>query len=221
VRLRKRPWVKDEFLQDYRSVNEPDNHKGNWSSLFQNDHPIHVEFGTGRGQFITTLAKHNPHINYIAMEQKQEVLVQALRKAQVLDLKNIRFILDTVNRVHEIFGEDEVARIYLNFSDPWPKKRHAKRRLTHRGYLNMYREILADDGEIHFKTDNEQLFEFSLNELNANGFNLKNISLNLYRDQDNVKDHVQTEYEEKFMSRGMPIYRVEAQVNQARREVNN
>ncbi|TCS82556.1 tRNA (guanosine(46)-N7)-methyltransferase TrmB [Tepidibacillus fermentans] len=212
MRLRKKPWVKDEIFQyTSYSVKEPREWKGKWRTLFGNDYPIHVEFGTGRGNFITTLAKQNPEINYIALEQKQEVLVQAVRKAVALELKNIRFILGNANFVLDFFSDDEIARIYLNFVDPWPKNRHAKRRLTHQNYLNMYQQILQKNGSIHLKTDNEILFEFSLNELSLHPFyQLHDISLNLYRNEENLEKHVQTEYELKFLEQGKPIYRLEA-----------
>ncbi|OEF99201.1 tRNA (guanosine(46)-N7)-methyltransferase TrmB [Vulcanibacillus modesticaldus] len=211
MRLRKRPWVKEEIMQytSYTVVN-PENHKGVWHKLFQNNNPIYVELGTGRGRFITSHAQNNPEINYIAIEQKQEVLVQAIRKANHLELSNIKFILGNVNRILDFFGQGEISRIYLNFIDPWPKKRHAKRRLTHQRFLDMYKHILNDNGEIHFKTDNELLFEFSLNELSGQKFRLSNISLNLYRDEHNLAQHIQTEYEEKFINQGKPIYRLEA-----------
>ena len=212
MRLRKRPWVKEEFEQ-YTSftVIEPGDWKGKWNTLFDNSRPIHVEFGTGRGNFITTLAKNNPGVNYIAVEQKQEVLIQGVRRAVELGLTNIRFILGNVNDILDFFDQNEIERIYLNFVDPWPKKRHAKRRLTHTNYLKMYQQILSQNGQIHFKTDNEILFEFSLNEFsNEASYQLHNISLNLYRNSEDVDKHVQTEYEKKFMAQGKPIFRLEA-----------
>lgn len=210
MRLRKRPWVKDE-IQEYTSlvINDPRDMKDKWQQAFNNNNPIHIEIGTGRGRFITTLAHQNPETNYIAIEQKQEVLVQAIRKANNLGLKNIKFILGNANYLSEFFGSKEITRIYLNFVDPWPKKKHSKRRLTHQNFLNVYRNILSENGEIHLKTDNEILFEFSLNETIEQGFTPTNISLNLYRDEENIEKHVQTEYEEQFMKRGKPIFRVE------------
>ena len=210
-RLRRKAWIKDEILgyTDYLVV-EPEQNKGIWSRVFNNTNPIYAEFGTGRGQFITTLAKMNPERNYIAMELREEVLIKAVKKAADQGLTNIRFILGNVDDILKIFEENELSRIYLNFVDPWPKKRHAKRRLTHHHYLNMYKHILVEKGEIHFKSDNELLFEFSLNELIHHGLKLKNISLNLYREEGNIEQHVQTEYEEMFIKRGKPIFRLEA-----------
>lgn len=195
-------------------VESPEEHKNSWERVFQNINPIHLEIGTGRGNFITTLASQNPNINYIALEQKQEVLVQAMRKANNLELTNIKFILGDANHLFNFFGTGELSRIYLNFSDPWPKKRHAKRRLTHRRFLDMYKQMLKEASEIHLKTDNELLFEFSLNEVLEQKFILKNISLNLYRDEENIAKYVQTEYETLFMEKGKPIYRVEISLHE-------
>ena len=181
--------------------------KGKWHERFSNNNPIHAEFGTGRGKFITTLAKENPDINYIAMEIKEEVLLKAVEKAAEQNLTNIYFIWGDVNQIEEYFDKGELERVYINFCDPWPKKRWAKRRLTHTNFLNMYREILNPEGEIHFKTDNEGLFEFSLNEIASNNWVLKNISLNLANSD---FENVTTEYEDKFMSQGLKIFRCEA-----------
>lgn len=181
--------------------------KGNWNEKFQNDNPIHVEFGTGRGKFLTTLAKQNPNINYIAMEMKEEVLLKAVEKAVENELNNILFIWGDVNNILDYFDKGELSRVYINFCDPWPKKRWYKRRLTYRGFLENYKNLLNDDGEIHFKTDNEKLFEFSLNEFSEANLKLKNITLDL--DNSDYEGNVTTEYEDKFMSYGMKIYRVE------------
>lgn len=181
--------------------------KGNWNEKFQNDNPIHVEFGTGRGKFLTTLAKQNPNINYIAMEMKEEVLLKAVEKAVENELNNILFIWGDVNNILDYFDKGELSRVYINFCDPWPKKRWYKRRLTYRGFLENYKKLLNDDGEIHFKTDNEKLFEFSLNEFSEANLKLKNIALDLANSD--YEGNVTTEYEDKFMSYGMKIYRVE------------
>ncbi|CEN90066.1 tRNA guanine-N(7)-methyltransferase [[Clostridium] sordellii] len=181
--------------------------KGNWNEKFQNDNPIHVEFGTGRGKFLTTLAKQNPNINYIAMEMKEEVLLKAVEKAVENELNNILFIWGDVNNILDYFDKGELSRVYINFCDPWPKKRWYKRRLTYRGFLENYKKLLNDDGEIHFKTDNEKLFEFSLNEFSEANLKFKNITLDLANSD--YEGNVTTEYEDKFMSYGMKIYRVE------------
>ena len=164
---------------DYVIKDDIENLKGKWSSKFENNNPIHVEFGTGRGKFITTHAKNNLDINYIAMEIKEEVLLKAVEKAHEANLNNILFVWGNVNNILDYFEEKEISRVYVNFCDPWPKKRWAKRRLTHSSFLEKYDTILKDDGELHFKTDNRDLFEFSLNEIAASDWMLKNISLDL------------------------------------------
>jgi len=181
--------------------------KGKWNEKFNNNNPIHVEFGTGRGKFITTLAAQNPDINYIAFEIKEEVLIKGVEKAVEANLNNILFAWADVKNILDYFDEDELSRVYVNFCDPWPKKRWAKRRLTHTNFLNMYEKVLNENGELHFKTDNQNLFEFSLNEISANDWQLKNISLDLANSD---FENVTTEYEDKFMSYGMKIYRCEA-----------
>ena len=181
--------------------------KGKWNEKFNNNNPIHVEFGTGRGKFITTLATQNPDINYIAFEIKEEVLIKGVEKAVEANLNNILFAWADVKNILDYFDEYELSRVYVNFCDPWPKKRWAKRRLTHTNFLNMYEKVLNENGEIHFKTDNQNLFEFSLNEISANDWQLKNISLDLANSD---FENVTTEYEDKFMSCGMKIYRCEA-----------
>lgn len=181
---------------------------GKWHEKFGNNNPIYMEVGTGKGQFITTLAELNPDKNFIAMEIKEEVLLHAVYKAKEKGLTNILFIWGDVKMISEYFNEKELSRIYINFCDPWPKNRWEKRRLTHSDFLNIYRKLLDENGEIHFKTDNEKLFEFSLNEIAGNDWKLKNISLDLANSK--FEGNVTTEYEDKFMSQGMKIYRLEA-----------
>ncbi len=200
----------DEKLLRYKDYVLRDNIedlKGQWRQKFKNDNPIHVEFGTGRGKFITTLAKQNPNINYIAFEIKEEVLVKGVEKADEANLNNILFAWANVSNILDYFEAGELSRIYVNFCDPWPKKRWAKRRLTHTNFLEKYKIVLNNEGELHFKTDNDKLFEFSLNEISSNNWLLKNISLNLANSD---FENITTEYEDKFMSYGMKIYRCEA-----------
>ncbi|SJV32759.1 tRNA guanine-N(7)-methyltransferase [Clostridioides difficile] len=208
---RRRKKGADEKLLSYTKYvlrDDIDKLKGKWNLKFRNDNPIHVEFGTGKGKFITTLAKQNPDINYIAMELKEEVLLKAVEKADASNLNNILFLWGDVSNILDYFEAKELSRIYINCCDPWPKNRWSKRRLTHSGFLEMYNRVLEDDGEIHFKTDNEKLFEFSLNEIAANNWLLKNISLDLGNSE--YENNVTTEYEDKFMSQGMRIFRCEA-----------
>lgn len=200
----------DEKLLSYKEYvlrDDIDKLKGKWNLKFNNDNPIYVEFGTGRGKFITTLAKQNPDINYIAFEIKEEVLIKGVEKAKEHGLNNILFAWANVSDVLDYFEENELSRVYVNFCDPWPKTRWAKRRLTHTNFLNKYKTLLKYNGELHFKTDNEKLFEFSLNEIVSNNWMLKNISLNLANSD---FENVTTEYEDKFMSYGMKIFRCEA-----------
>lgn len=200
----------DEKLLSYKNYvlrENIDEIKGKWNKKFENDNPIHVEFGTGRGKFITTLAKENPNVNYIAFEIKEEVIIKGVEKAVEAELGNILFAWADVSNILDYFEEGELSRIYVNFCDPWPKTRWAKRRLTHTNFLNMYKRLLNEDGELHFKTDNENLFEFTLNEIASNHWMLKNISLDLAKSD---FKNVTTEYEDKFMSYGMRIFRCEA-----------
>ena len=192
------------IVEDDRYNFIKNNLRGKWSEYFGNDNPIHIEVGTGKGQFITTLAKNNPNINYIGLEIKEEVLLRAVEKADRNNSKNIRFIWGNVEFLDLYFSDDELSRIYINFCDPWPKKKHERRRLTYRDFLELYRKKLNDTGDINFKTDNRGLFEFSLNEFPANDWMIKNVSLDLKNSE--FEGNVTTEYEDKFMSMDMPIY---------------
>lgn len=194
---------KNIFISDYKA------HKGSWSTVFGNDNPIHIEIGCGRGKFITTLAQNNININYIAIEKLDGIIIDTVKKIDEKELKNVRAICMDVFEIEEVFDKEELERVYLNFSDPWPKKRHFKRRLTYRGFLEKYTNVLKSYGEIHFKTDNRDLFEFSLNEFCDFGLKLKNISLDLHKEEEISKDITTTEYEDKFKSLGMNIYRLE------------
>lgn len=173
--------------------------------------PIHIEIGCGKGGFITQLAAKNPQIFYVAAEKVSNVLVLAMEKAKAAELKNLYFMQGNFEFLSESFPDGCVERIYLNFSDPWPKKGYAKRRLTHGGFLSIYRRILKDNGEIFFKTDNRPLFEFSLESFAENGFSPTNVTFDLHRD--NPKDNIMTEYETLFSERGIPICRLEAVKN--------
>ncbi|SDK67007.1 tRNA (guanosine(46)-N7)-methyltransferase TrmB [Natronincola ferrireducens] len=209
MRRRKKPGAKEKLLShEVYLCNQPEEYKGQWEHYFIEKKNIHVELGTGRGQFITTLAEMNPDIHYIGIEIKEEVLLKAVEKAEAKNLKNIVFLWYDINKIDDIFDEGELSRIYINFCDPWPKKRWEKRRLTHRNFLEKYRSILTRDGEIHFKTDNEKLFEFSLNQFSNSDLLLRNISFDLHHSE--TKDSVTTEYEDKFSAMGMKIYRCEA-----------
>ena len=180
---------------------------GNWAGIFGSDRPIHIEVGMGKGQFITTLAIQNPEINYIGIEKYSSVLVRGLEKLEALEPcpSNIRFIRMDAENICSMFAEGEVSRIYLNFSDPWPKDRHAKRRLTSLQFLKRYNKILAPGGQIEFKTDNRDLFQFSLEQVEPAGWKLISSTWDLHHDETMNSGNVMTEYEQKFSAQGNPI----------------
>jgi len=190
-------------------ISDPELNKGKWNEVFNNTNPIHIEIGCGKGQFISTLAKLNPDINYIAIEKFDSVLLRCLEKVIDSGLTNLKLCVMDAQMISNYFKQDEVKRIYLNFSDPWPKKHHAKRRLTSPLFLEQYKSILNKKGEIFFKTDNRGLFEYSLESISNNGFSISNISLDLHKDLEKYPDNITTEFEDKWSKLG-PIYRLEA-----------
>lgn len=196
-----------------RMVMKPEEYRGKWKSLFSNsDAPLHVEFGAGKGGFIIGLSKQNPGINYLAFERNSKVVYKSIEKLQDIEHENFYIVCGDVTKLEEIFPENSLDRIYLNFSDPWPKDRHAKRRLTHEGFLNRYKDVLKDGGEIHFKTDNDDLFEFSVEEIKRLGFELLLCTTDLHNSEYN-ENNVMTEYEEKFSSQGKNINKLIAKYN--------
>ncbi len=208
MRLRKVKNALDKLKQNtFYIIAEPKQYKGSWNNLFSNNHPIHIEIGCGKGQFISELARRTPDVNFIAIEKYDSVLLRALEKIEAEKIENLRLILMDAKEIQEYFSTGEIARIYINFSDPWPKAAHQKRRLTYKTFLDSYRDILTDQGEIFQKTDNRKLFEFSLESFSRNHWYLSNISLNLHEDP--VEDNIETEFEEKWSKLG-PIYRLEA-----------
>lgn len=210
MRLRRDGRAPEYLASDERVVQRPEDYKGKWKELFGNSNPIHVEFGCGKGGFITQLAARNPQINYIAAERAETVVYKACKKANESEdtPSNLRFLYFDVHNCKEIFENGEVERIYLNFSDPWPKKRHAERRLTYRGFLERYSCILAKGGELHLKTDNKGLFAFSIEEFSASNWLMKNVTLDLHNSD--MEDNIMTEYEKKFSEMGFTINRLEA-----------
>lgn len=187
-------------------IRNPKSYKGNFQTLFSNDSPIHVEIGMGKGKFITDKAIQNPSINYIGIEKYDSVIVRAIEKQEALELENLKLIRMDAVSIDEIFSK-EIDTIYLNFSDPWPKDRHYKRRLSSEPFLKKYDTIFKNTGHIIMKTDNRHLFEYSLASFTDYGYHIKDISLHLH--QDLYEDNITTEYEEKFHSKGFPIYMVE------------
>ncbi|MFB9759999.1 tRNA (guanosine(46)-N7)-methyltransferase TrmB [Ectobacillus funiculus] len=209
MRLRHKPYAM-EMIETYPQfvIADPEAYKGSWGKLFGNNNPIHIEVGTGRGRFIYEMAKAHPHINYIGIEKFSSVVVDALQKLIDEEVPNLKLINKDAKDLTVFFESEEIDRVYLNFSDPWPKARHEKRRLTYKSFLRNYEQVLVKDGEIHFKTDNQGLFEYSLMSLAEYGMLLHYISLDLHNSD--FEGNIMTEYEEKFSSKGNRIYRVEA-----------
>lgn len=207
MRLRNVPGSREVIAAHPLCILEENPQAGNWAGIFGNDHPIHLEVGMGKGQFITTLAAQNPAINYIGIEKYSSVLVRALEKLDAMETppSNIRFIRMDAENICSMFAENEVSRIYLNFSDPWPKDRHARRRLTSQQFLDRYDHILAPEGRIEFKTDNQELFCFSLEQVEPAGWKLEASTWDLHHDPKLNDGNVMTEYEQKFSAQGNPI----------------
>ena len=180
----------------------------NLPKIFGNDNPLHLEIGCGKGQFACEIAERHPEINFLAVEKSANVIVAGCEKAKARGLKNLIFVKCSAEYLRCYLPKNSVERLYLNFSCPFPKKKYASHRLTAINFLKVYDEFLKKDAEIHFKTDNRGLFEFSLEQLTQHGFSLKNVSLNLH--ESDFEGNIVTEYEQKFVSLGFPIYRLEA-----------
>lgn len=199
MRLRKKPHI-DEKLQafaDFVTV-------GDVAPIVKDpSRKLCVEVGTGKGDFITQIAERNPQTNFVGMEVEATVVLAAARKVREKNLTNVRLLVCDVNKIAEIFSEHAVDGLYINFCDPWPKKRHAKRRLTYVKFLELYRKILAPDGEIFFKTDNRGLFDFSLEQFAAAGMTVRDVTNDLHANE--PADNIRTEYETKFSAQGVPI----------------
>ena len=204
MRLRNVPGARETIIENQFSIQQPEQMKGKWAEVFQNDHPIHIEVGMGKGQFIIEMARRNPEVNYIGIEKYSSVLVRAVEKLEDIEQDTLRLIRMDAENIEEVFDKDEVDRIYLNFSDPWPKDRHAKRRLTSTRFLERYDNILTPEGRVMFKTDNKDLFDFSLEQVEEAGWILENHTYDLHHSEYN-EGNVMTEYEEKFSSMGNPI----------------
>ena len=209
MRLRNVPGARETIIENQFSIQEPEQKKGKWAEVFGNDHPIHIEVGMGKGQFIIEMARRNPEVNYIGIEKYSSVLVRAVEKLEDFEQDNLRLIRMDAENIEEVFDKDEVDRIYLNFSDPWPKDRHAKRRLTSTRFLERYDNILTPEGRVMFKTDNKDLFDFSLEQVEEAGWILENYTYDLHHSEYN-EGNVMTEYEEKFSAKGNPICRLVA-----------
>lgn len=200
-----------EIIAESRCViREPENYNGKWNTVFGNDHPIYVEAGMGKGRFIMEMAARYPQVNFLGIEMYDSVLLRAVQKIEELEEQpgNLYVIRADARGLPEIFQKGEVERIYLNFSDPWPKDRHAKRRLTSRQFLERYRMVLSENGQVEFKTDNRDLFLFSLEEAESAGWTILARTFDLHNDKELIKGNVMTEYEEKFSSMGNPIHKM-------------
>ncbi|MDE5802797.1 MAG: tRNA (guanosine(46)-N7)-methyltransferase TrmB [Lachnospiraceae bacterium] len=186
-------------------IHEPKELRGKWQERFGNTNPIRIEIGMGKGKFLHTLAKQNPSVNYIGIEKYSSVLLRAIQKSEEEELPNLLFIRMDAEELPTVFDKGEVDRIYLNFSDPWPKDRHAKRRLPSQQFLNRYDVVLRQEGRLEFKTDNRELFDFAVEELAKAGWKAEKITYDLHNDADMCEGNVMTEYEEKFSAMGNPI----------------
>lgn len=210
MRLRNIPGAKTAILESSYVIQNPQEHKGKWADAFPEKQPLHIEIGMGKGRFLMDMARLHPDRNYIGIEMYDSVLLRALQKREELEtegteLSNLYFMRVDARHLPEIFSQGEVDKIYLNFSDPWPKARHAKRRLTSREFLKRYETVLAKDGVVEFKTDNKELFDFSLEEVREAGWELLASTYDLHHSEELCKGNVMTEYEEKFSSMGNPI----------------
>ena len=211
MRLRNIPGADDVIGRHPIVVKQEKEYRGKWKEVFQNTNPIHIEIGMGKGQFLLTLAKRNPHINYVGIERYSSVLLRATEKfdtEEFCELKNVRFICMDAMELPEVFESGEIEKIYLNFSDPWPKARHARRRLTSIQFLTQYEKVLLPGGNVEFKTDNRLLFEFSLEQVEEAGWTLLGHTFDLHHDAKMNEGNVMTEYEEKFSGMGNPIHKL-------------
>lgn len=203
MRLRRKAWARPELEKDPKVIYNPTDFKGRWQEVFNNNYPIHLELGCGRGRFISQCAELNSNINYIAIDLYDEVLVKALRKINEKGLTNVRIVPTNIDKLGEIFDTDEIEKIYINFCNPWPSRRHHHKRLTHPDFLKVYKKIMKDHSKIWFKTDDDGLFKDSLNYFASERLieNFKTLDLH----QSGFQDNIMTEYEEKFSGQGIRI----------------
>lgn len=208
MRLRNIPRAEGTIQAHHSVVKRPEDQKGCWKLVFGNSRPIRVEIGMGKGNFILNMAKAHPEINFIGIERYTSVLLRAVEKIdteEFRELTNVRFICMDARLIGDVFSQGEVERIYLNFSDPWPKARHARRRLTSTEFLERYEQVLEPGGKVEFKTDNTELFKFSLEQIQEAGWHLDAFTYDLHHNQKMNEGNIMTEYEEKFSSKGNPI----------------
>lgn len=198
-------------------IRNPEQWQGRWNAYFGNDHDIQIEIGSGKGQFMTALATANPHINYIAIEKYATVLLQFIKKIPESGLPNLAVISMNAEELEKSFIPDEIAGIYLNFSDPWPKKRHTNRRLTSPPFLALYSKVMKDGGFLAFKTDNRGLFDYALESLATSAFHVTDYTYDLYNSP-MLTGNIKTEYEERFLGQGTPINKLTAQLMKGRKQ---
>ncbi|MDO5346013.1 MAG: tRNA (guanosine(46)-N7)-methyltransferase TrmB [Lachnospiraceae bacterium] len=211
MRLRNIPGSREAIAASEYVVHEDvmEEKRGRWQEVFGNDHPLYIEVGMGKGRFITEMAARFPQRNYVGIEKYSSVLIRALEKREQLpEMHNLLFLRMDAEDLPRVFGKNEVAGIYLNFSDPWPKDRHAKRRLPSKEFLARYDQILSPDGRVEFKTDNRALFDFALEQAKEAGWIIDAFSYDLHRDSAMAPGNVMTEYEERFSQKGNPIHKV-------------
>ncbi len=207
MRLRNIPGADDVIAGCPYVIQDGKAMKGRHQESFECRQPIYIEIGMGKGKFLHELAKQNPAVNFIGIERYSSVLLRAIQKMDEEPLNNLKFLCMDARELSEVFAAEEVDRIYLNFSDPWPKDRHAKRRLPSREFLDRYDSILKKEGRLEFKTDNRELFEFALEELPFANWKAEAVTYDLHNDEKMCKGNIMTEYEEKFSAKGNPIYK--------------
>ena len=209
MRLKNVPGAREAIAESTFCIQEDRQQelKGHWQSVFPEKQPLHIEIGMGKGQFLYGMALAHPDINYLGIEKYSSVLLRAIQKMEAAPLPNLRFLRMDAEEICNVFAPGEIDRIYLNFSDPWPKDRHAKRRLPSRQFLARYDQILAKAGVIEFKTDNQGLFDFALEELEPAGWTPRLVTRDLHSDPEASEGNIMTEYEEKFSAMGNPIYK--------------
>ncbi len=214
MRLRNIPGADDVIKNHPAAIKDETQYKGKWHTIFGNGNPIHLEIGMGKGQFLMNLARRNPEINYVGIERYSAVLIRALEKYDSEEFgmpTNVRFLCMDAFQLPEVFEGGEIEKIYLNFSDPWPKARHSRRRLTSTRFLGQYEQVLPEKGVVEFKTDNRLLFEFSLESVEEAGWKLLGHTFDLHHDEAMNEGNIMTEYEEKFSSMGNPIHKLIAE----------
>ncbi|MHC6180543.1 tRNA (guanosine(46)-N7)-methyltransferase TrmB [Clostridium sp. JNZ X4-2] len=203
MRLRKKWWARPKMEASSFVITEPEKYKGRWNEEFKNNNKIYLELGCGRGKFLCTQAMNNMDINYIGIDLKDEVLIYALKKAEESEIENVRILPMNISQIEKVFYKGEIGRIYINFCNPWPKRRQKKRRLTHTVFLNMYKNFLKPGSEIWFKTDDRGLFEESQEYFPKSGYKIEYLTYDLH--SSNFDENAATEYEEKFTALGMKI----------------